>query len=61
MNRRSCQRGSSDFAVILNDRRDKKNDVEPIVDATMPLTDVEAAYALLESDTTFGKVILDCR
>ena len=35
--------------------------MEAIVEATMPLADAEAAYALLESDTTFGKVILDCR
>jgi NADPH:quinone reductase-like Zn-dependent oxidoreductase len=35
--------------------------IEPIVEATLPLADAEAAYALLESDTTFGKVILDCR
>jgi NADPH2:quinone reductase len=35
--------------------------VEPIVEATMPLADADAAYGLLESDTTFGKVILDCR
>jgi putative PIG3 family NAD(P)H quinone oxidoreductase len=35
--------------------------VEPIVEAIMPLAGAEAAYALLDSDTTFGKVILDCR
>jgi putative PIG3 family NAD(P)H quinone oxidoreductase len=35
--------------------------VEPIVEATIALADAEDAYALLESDTTFGKVILDCR
>jgi putative PIG3 family NAD(P)H quinone oxidoreductase len=35
--------------------------VEPIVEATIPLADAEAAYALLDSDATFGKVILDCR
>jgi len=34
--------------------------VEPVVEATFPLDEAEAAYALLESDTTFGKVILDC-
>ena len=38
-----------------------ENQVEPIVEAAMPLARAEAAYALLESDTTFGKVILDCR
>jgi putative PIG3 family NAD(P)H quinone oxidoreductase len=37
------------------------NRIEPVVETTMPLADAEAAYALLESDTTFGKVILDCR
>jgi NADPH:quinone reductase-like Zn-dependent oxidoreductase len=35
--------------------------VEPVVEATTPLADADAAYALLESDSTFGKVILDCR
>jgi putative PIG3 family NAD(P)H quinone oxidoreductase len=35
--------------------------VEPVVEATMRLADADAAYALLESDSTFGKVILDCR
>jgi len=27
----------------------------------LALAQAEEAYALLESDTTFGKVILDCR
>jgi NADPH:quinone reductase-like Zn-dependent oxidoreductase len=45
-----------DVMPLLADHR-----VEPIVEATLPLADAEAAYALLESDTTFGKVILDCR
>ncbi len=35
--------------------------VAPVVDAVFPLSDAEAAYDLLASDTTFGKVILDCR
>jgi len=35
--------------------------VAPVVDAILPLADAEAAYDLLASDTTFGKVILDCR
>ncbi len=35
--------------------------IEPVVEATLPLERAEDAYALLESDTTFGKVILDCR
>jgi putative PIG3 family NAD(P)H quinone oxidoreductase len=45
-----------DVMPLIAERR-----VEPIVEATLPLTQAEAAYALLESDTTFGKVILDCR
>jgi putative PIG3 family NAD(P)H quinone oxidoreductase len=45
-----------DVVPLITDHR-----VEPIVEATTPLADAEAAYALLESDTTFGKVILDCR
>jgi len=35
--------------------------VAPIVETTVPLDEAEAAYARLESDATFGKVILDCR
>ena len=35
--------------------------VRPIVDRVFPLAEVEDAYALVASDTTFGKVILDCR
>jgi NADPH2:quinone reductase len=35
--------------------------VAPIVEATLPLDRANDAYALLESDATFGKVILDCR
>jgi NADPH:quinone reductase len=45
-----------DVMPLIAERR-----IEPVVDATMPLADAEAAYELLESDTTFGKVILDCR
>lgn len=33
--------------------------VRPIVDRIFPIDDAEAAYALVETDTTFGKVILD--
>ncbi len=33
----------------------------PVVEAVLPLADAEAAYDLLASDATFGKVILDCR
>jgi NADPH:quinone reductase len=32
--------------------------VAPIIDAVFPLDDAAAAYELLESDTTFGKVLL---
>jgi len=35
--------------------------IAPVVEATLPLAHAEEAYALLESDATFGKVILDCR
>jgi NADPH:quinone reductase-like Zn-dependent oxidoreductase len=45
-----------DVMPLIAERR-----VEPIIEATMPLAEAEAAYALLESDTTFGKVILECR
>jgi NADPH:quinone reductase-like Zn-dependent oxidoreductase len=37
------------------------HDLEPIVDRVVPLEDAPAAYELLASDATFGKVILDCR
>ena len=35
--------------------------VAPVVDVVLPLADAAAAYELLASDATFGKVILDCR
>jgi putative PIG3 family NAD(P)H quinone oxidoreductase len=35
--------------------------VAPVIAATFPLADAPAAYELLGSDTTFGKVILDLR
>jgi NADPH:quinone reductase-like Zn-dependent oxidoreductase len=35
--------------------------IAPVVDAIYPIDDVVAAYDLVASDTTFGKVILDCR
>jgi NADPH2:quinone reductase len=35
--------------------------VAPIVDAILPLDDAVKAYDLVASNTTFGKVILDCR
>jgi len=35
--------------------------VRPIVDTVFPLADAAEAYALVETDTTFGKVILDAR
>jgi NADPH:quinone reductase-like Zn-dependent oxidoreductase len=45
-----------DVVPLLADER-----IAPVVEATLPLAEAEQAYALLESDTTFGKVILDCR
>jgi putative PIG3 family NAD(P)H quinone oxidoreductase len=35
--------------------------LDPVVDRVFPVSEAEAAYALVESDATFGKVILDCR
>ena len=35
--------------------------VAPIVEATVPLAQVNDAYELLASNATFGKVVLDCR
>jgi NADPH:quinone reductase-like Zn-dependent oxidoreductase len=35
--------------------------IEPIIDVVMPLDDGERAYELLASNTTFGKIVLDCR
>jgi NADPH:quinone reductase-like Zn-dependent oxidoreductase len=34
--------------------------VAPVVEAVLPLEDAAAAYELLASDATVGKVILDC-
>ena len=45
-----------DVVPLLADGR-----VAPVVEATIPLAQAEQAYDLLESDATFGKVILDCR
>ena len=45
-----------DVVPLLADGR-----VAPVVEATFPLAQADEAYALLESDATFGKVILDCR
>jgi len=45
-----------DVVPMFADRR-----IAPVVEATLPLAHAEEAYALLESDATFGKVILDCR
>lgn len=35
--------------------------VAPVIAATFPLSEAPAAYALLASDTTFGKVVVDLR
>ena len=32
--------------------------IAPIVEARMPITEAEAAHALIASDATFGKVLL---
>ena len=36
-------------------------EVAPVIETVLPLADAEQAYELLASDSTFGKVILDCR
>jgi putative PIG3 family NAD(P)H quinone oxidoreductase len=46
----------SEVVPMLADGR-----VRPIVDRVFPITEVNDAYALVESDATFGKVVLDCR
>jgi NADPH:quinone reductase-like Zn-dependent oxidoreductase len=35
--------------------------IAPVVDAVFPLDRAAEAYELVRTDTTFGKVILDCR
>jgi NADPH:quinone reductase-like Zn-dependent oxidoreductase len=35
--------------------------IEPVLDTVLPLERVTDAYDLVASDTTFGKVVLDCR
>ena len=45
-----------DVVPLLADGR-----VAPIVETVFPLDQAAGAYALVASDTTFGKVILDCR
>jgi NADPH:quinone reductase-like Zn-dependent oxidoreductase len=35
--------------------------VAPVVETVVPLDQAAEAYDLVASDTTFGKVILDCR
>jgi NADPH:quinone reductase-like Zn-dependent oxidoreductase len=44
-----------DVVPLLADGR-----LTPVVDRVVPLADAPAAYELLASDATFGKVILDC-
>ncbi len=34
--------------------------VAPIIESVMPLAEAEQAYDLLGTDTTFGKIVLDC-
>jgi putative PIG3 family NAD(P)H quinone oxidoreductase len=45
-----------DVVPLLADGR-----LAPIIEATLPIDRAEEAYDLLESDATFGKVVLDCR
>jgi NADPH:quinone reductase-like Zn-dependent oxidoreductase len=45
-----------DVVPLLAARR-----VAPIIERVFPLDDAAAAYDLVASDATFGKVILDCR
>jgi NADPH:quinone reductase-like Zn-dependent oxidoreductase len=45
-----------DVVPLLENER-----LAPVVDTIMVLDDAEAAYDLVASDSTFGKVILDCR
>jgi NADPH2:quinone reductase len=45
-----------DVVPLLGDRR-----VQPIIEQIFPLERATDAYDLLASDTTFGKVVLDCR
>jgi NADPH:quinone reductase-like Zn-dependent oxidoreductase len=35
--------------------------VAPVIETTIPLSEAPRAYELLASNTTFGKVVLDCR
>ena len=44
-----------DVVPLLADGR-----IAPVVDAVIPLDRAADAYELVASDTTFGKVILDC-
>jgi NADPH:quinone reductase-like Zn-dependent oxidoreductase len=34
--------------------------IEPIIERVVPLDEANAAYELLASDSTFGKLVLDC-
>jgi NADPH:quinone reductase-like Zn-dependent oxidoreductase len=45
-----------DVVPLLADGR-----VAPVVERVIPLDRTADAYELVASDTTFGKVILDCR
>ena len=35
--------------------------VQPVIDRVFPLAEIAAAHALLESNATFGKIVIDCR
>ena len=34
--------------------------VRPVIDRVMPLREIAAAHAHLESNATFGKVVIEC-
>ena len=48
-------RGLGELQYRLADGR-----IAPVVDAVFPIDRAADAYELVKSDTTFGKVILDC-
>jgi NADPH:quinone reductase-like Zn-dependent oxidoreductase len=53
---RATETFARDVVPLLANRQ-----IEPVVDRVLPLDEVEAAYDALASNTTFGKVVLDCR
>jgi NADPH:quinone reductase-like Zn-dependent oxidoreductase len=53
----AAMRGFADDVVPLL----AASKVKPIIETVIPLAEGERAYELVASDTTFGKVVLDCR